>query len=68
MRPTSRSRKTLAGLLDSTSKITTPTTGTMIGAATIAAMIDAMTTATAATTIVISVGRMTLGGRRAATD
>jgi hypothetical protein len=40
----------------------------MIGAATIAAMISATTTATATTTIVISVGRMTLGGGRASTD
>jgi len=56
---TSRSRKTLAGLLDPNSKITTPTTAVMIGA---------MTTLTAATTIMIGVSRMTLGGGRAATD
>jgi hypothetical protein len=40
----------------------------MIGAATTAAMISAMTTMTAATIIVIGVGKMTLGGGRAATD
>jgi hypothetical protein len=68
MRPTSRSRKMLAGLLAPTSKITAPTTGAMIGFVTTAAMIGAMTTVTAATTFTINVGRMTLGGGRAATD
>jgi hypothetical protein len=48
MRLTSRSRKTLDGLLDPNSKIITPTTTAMIGA---------MTTVTAATTIMIGVSR-----------
>jgi hypothetical protein len=68
MRLTSRSRKTLAGLLDPTNKITAPVTGAMIGDATTTAMIGAMTTATAVTTILIGVDRTTLGGGRAATD
>jgi hypothetical protein len=42
-------------------------TGMMISAMTTTAMIGATTTATTATTIVIDVGRMTLGGGRAAT-
>jgi hypothetical protein len=58
----------LAGLLDLTSKITAPMTGTMISAAMTTMMIDATTTATAATTIEIGVGRTTLGGDKAATD
>jgi hypothetical protein len=58
----------LARLLDPTSKITTPMTGAMIGAATTTAMIGVMTTATAVTTILIDVDRMTLGGDRATTD
>jgi hypothetical protein len=40
----------------------------MISIVTTAAMIGAMITTTVATTIVIGVGRMTLGGGRAATD
>jgi hypothetical protein len=68
MRPTSRSRKMLAGFLAPPSKISAQTTGTMIGVMTTAAMISVTTTATAATTIVIGVGRTTLGGGRAATD
>jgi hypothetical protein len=46
----------------------TQTTGAMIGVVTIAVMIGSMTTVTALTTIVIGVGRMTLGGGRVATD
>jgi hypothetical protein len=68
MRPTSRSRKTLVGLPAPTSKITAQTTGAMIGIVTTTTMIGATITATAAMTIVIGVGRMTLGGDRAATD
>jgi hypothetical protein len=68
MRPTSRSRKTLARLPAPTNKIAAQTTGAMIGIMTIAVMIGTMTTVTALTTIVIGVGRMTLGGGRAATD
>jgi hypothetical protein len=40
----------------------------MIGVVTTDAMIGATTTMTTAMTIVIDVGRMTLGGGRAATD
>jgi hypothetical protein len=67
MRLTSRSRRMLDGLLAPTSKIAAPTTGVMIGVVTTAAMIGATTTVTAAM-IVVGVGRMTLGGGRAATD
>jgi hypothetical protein len=67
-RLTSRSRKTLAELLDPTDKITALMTGAMIGAVTTAAMIGATTTVTVATTIMIDVGRMTLGGGRTATN
>jgi hypothetical protein len=40
----------------------------MIGVVTTGATIGAMTTVTTTTTIVIDVGRITLGGGRAATD
>jgi hypothetical protein len=58
----------LAELLDSTGKITALMIGAMIGAVTTAAMIGATTTVTVATTIMIDVGRMTLGGGRTATN
>jgi hypothetical protein len=68
MRPTSRSRKTLARFLAPTSKIVAQTIGVMIGVVMTAAMINATTTVIAATTIMIGVGRTTLGGNKAATD
>jgi uncharacterized protein YacL len=68
MRQTSRSRRTLVGLLASTSQIAAPTTGTMIGVVTTAATIGATITMTVAMTIVIGVGRMILGGDRATTE
>jgi hypothetical protein len=68
MRLTNISRKTLARLLDPTSKLAAPMTGTMISVTMTVMMISAMTTTTAAMIIVSGVGRMTLGGGRAATD
>jgi hypothetical protein len=68
MRLTNISRKTLARLLDPTSKLAAPMTGTMISVAMTVVMISAMTTATATMIIVSGVGRTTLGGGRATTD
>jgi hypothetical protein len=67
MRPTSRLRKTLAKLLDLTSKITASMTGAMIDVMTTVVMIGA-TTVTATTINVIDIGRTTSGGGRAAID
>jgi hypothetical protein len=58
----------LVGLLDLISKITILTTGTMIGTTTTTAMFGAMTTATTTMTIMIGIGKTTLGGDRAATN
>jgi hypothetical protein len=63
MRPTSRSRRTLAGLPASTSQIAVPTTDTMIGVVTTTVTIDATITTTTTMTIVIGVSRTILGGR-----
>jgi hypothetical protein len=58
----------LVGLLGPTSKISAPMTGVMIGVVMTTAMIGATTTVIATTTIMIGVGRMTLGGGTAATN